>query len=227
MTRKTSTRTTPDSASGKAGRVAARPGVAGSLVNLAALVSPGLPGVPGPLQLRGRGSGQPPSGAEGPELQVRLGQPPAAFRPRVGQHRGGVQVLGPPGPGEVVHGGGDAVDDRRPPGPAAPRPRGGGGAPRRLPPLPPGRLDPLADRHPLYRASRVQETGCLSGADGSVVTGFSHAGRQWFTQLTTTNPHRRLMADTTVNQALQLEDACTDCITAAGSRRRPALAIRR
>jgi hypothetical protein len=31
-------------------------------------------------------------------LQVRLGQPPAAFRPRVGQYRGGVQVLDPLGP---------------------------------------------------------------------------------------------------------------------------------
>ncbi len=48
----------------------------------------------------------------GPELQVRLGQPAAAFRPRVGQHRGGVQVLDPPGPGEFVYVGGDAVDDR-------------------------------------------------------------------------------------------------------------------
>src|SRR6266567_2978064 len=65
-------------------------GVAGPLADLAALVPPGLPGVPGPLQLRGRGSGQPPSDAEGPELQVRLGQPPAAFGPRVGQNRGGV-----------------------------------------------------------------------------------------------------------------------------------------
>jgi hypothetical protein len=43
-----------------------------------------------------------PAGAEGPELQVRLGQPPAALRPRVGQHRGGGQVTGPPGPGELV-----------------------------------------------------------------------------------------------------------------------------
>src|SRR6266851_7613107 len=78
-------------------------GVAGPLADLAALVSPGLPGVPGPRQLRGRGGGQPRSGAEGPELQVRLGEPPAAFRPPVGRHRGGVQVLDPPGPGEFVH----------------------------------------------------------------------------------------------------------------------------
>jgi hypothetical protein len=45
------------------------------------------------------------------------------------------------------------------------------GDPRQDPPLPPGRLDPLADRHPPHRASRVQETGRFSGADGSVVTG--------------------------------------------------------
>jgi hypothetical protein len=41
-----------------------------------------------------------------------LGQPLAAFGPRVGQHRGGGQVLDPPGPGELVHVGGDAIDDR-------------------------------------------------------------------------------------------------------------------
>ena len=35
----------------------------------------------------------------------------AAFGPRVGQHRGGVQALDPPGPCELVHRG-DAVDDR-------------------------------------------------------------------------------------------------------------------
>jgi len=47
-----------------------------------------------------------------PSLTSRLGQPPAALRTPVGQHRGGVQVLDPPGPGELVHVGGDAVDDR-------------------------------------------------------------------------------------------------------------------
>ena len=36
------------------------------------------------------------------------------------------------------------------------------------PPLPPARLDPLVDRHPPNRASRVQETGRHSGADGSL-----------------------------------------------------------
>src|SRR5215471_11171543 len=36
------------------------------------------------------------------------------------------------------------------------------------PPLPPARLDPLVDRHPPNRASRVQETGHHSGADGSL-----------------------------------------------------------
>ena len=35
-----------------------------------------------------------------------------ALGPRVGQHRGGGQVLDPPGPGELVHVGGDPVDDR-------------------------------------------------------------------------------------------------------------------
>ena len=35
--------------------------------------------------------------------------PLAAFRPRAGQHRRGVQVPGPPGSGEFVHVGGDAV----------------------------------------------------------------------------------------------------------------------
>ena len=44
--------------------------------------------------------------------RVRLGQPPAASRSRAGQHRGGVQVLDPPSPGELVHVGGDAVNDR-------------------------------------------------------------------------------------------------------------------
>jgi hypothetical protein len=37
---------------------------------------------------------------------------PAAFAPWVGQYRGGGQVLDPPGLGEFVHVGGDAVDDR-------------------------------------------------------------------------------------------------------------------
>src|SRR5215467_11137170 len=36
------------------------------------------------------------------------------------------------------------------------------------PPLPPARLDPLVDRHPPNRASRVQETGRHSGAGGSL-----------------------------------------------------------
>jgi hypothetical protein len=56
------------------------------------------------------------AGAEGPELQARPGQPPAAFRPRVGQYRGIAEVLSPPGPAELVHIGGDAVDDRPHPG---------------------------------------------------------------------------------------------------------------
>jgi hypothetical protein len=38
--------------------------------------------------------------ASGPELQVRLGQPPAAFRLPVREHRGGLQVLDTPGAGE-------------------------------------------------------------------------------------------------------------------------------
>jgi hypothetical protein len=73
-------------------------GAAGPPTDLAAPVSPGLPGVPGPLQLRGRGSGQPPSGAEGPELQVRPGQPPAAFGPRADSTSGagGSIVTGTP-----------------------------------------------------------------------------------------------------------------------------------
>jgi hypothetical protein len=59
-----------------------------------ALAALGLPCVPGPPQLRGRGSGQPP-GAKVPERQVRLGRPPAAFGPQVRQHRGDCQVLDP------------------------------------------------------------------------------------------------------------------------------------
>ena len=51
------------------------------------------------------------------------------------------------------------------------QPPRGTGDPRQHPPLPPGRLDPLADRHPPNRASRVQETGRRSGAHGSIVTG--------------------------------------------------------
>ena len=46
---------------------------------------------------------EPPPGTEGPELQVLPGWPPTAFRLRDGQHRGGGQVLDPPGPGELVH----------------------------------------------------------------------------------------------------------------------------
>ncbi len=52
------------------------------------------------------------------------------------------------------------------PGPAATR----HGRPGSGPPLPPARLDPLADRHPPNLASSVQETGRCSGADRSVVT---------------------------------------------------------
>jgi len=76
----------------RSGRPLARPervtGVAGPLADLAALVSPSLPGIPGPLQVRDWGSGQPPPGAEGPELQVRPGQPPAAMRSRIAATRG-------------------------------------------------------------------------------------------------------------------------------------------
>jgi hypothetical protein len=56
------------------------------------------------------------AGRRRPGTPGRVGEPPAAFRPWVGQHRGGVQVLDPPGPGELVHVGGDAVDDRPHPG---------------------------------------------------------------------------------------------------------------
>src|SRR5260370_40773822 len=67
----------------------------------------------------------------------------------------------------------------------------------------------------------------LAVLTGPLLPVFSHAGRQWFTQLTTTNPHRRLMADTTVNQALQLEDGMHGLhnrsrVTAADSTRDPA-----
>ena len=87
-------------------------GAAGPLADLAAPVSLGLAGIPGPLRLRGRGRGQPPLGAEDLEFQVRPGQPPMAFGPWVEPHRGGAQVLDPAGPGELVHIGGDAADDR-------------------------------------------------------------------------------------------------------------------
>src|SRR5258708_5932755 len=67
----------------------------------------------------------------------------------------------------------------------------------------------------------------LAVLTGPLLPVFSHAGRQWFTQLTTTHPHRRLMADTTVNQALQLEDGMHGLhnrsrVTAADSTRDPA-----
>jgi hypothetical protein len=95
-------------------------GVSRLLAGLAAPVSLGLPRVPGPLQWQGlRRRAIPLAGAESPELQVRFGRPPAALRPRVGQHRGDVQVPGPPGPGEFVHVGdvwpvaGRAQADRR------------------------------------------------------------------------------------------------------------------
>jgi len=55
----------------------------------------------------------PPPDTEVPGFRVRLGQPPTAFGPRVRQHRGGGQVLDPPGPGKLVDVGGDAVQDRR------------------------------------------------------------------------------------------------------------------
>ena len=67
---------------------------AGPLADLAGPL--GLPGVPGPLQLRGRGGGQPPPGAEGPELQVRLGHAPPAFGAPARQHRSGGEVVDPP-----------------------------------------------------------------------------------------------------------------------------------
>jgi len=47
-------------------------------------------------------------GTPGPARPAAGGVRPA----RVGQHRGCVQVLDPPDPGEFVHVGGDAVDDR-------------------------------------------------------------------------------------------------------------------
>jgi hypothetical protein len=68
----------------------------------------------------------PPVGAEGSEFQVRLGQPPAAFRLRVRQHRSGVQALDPPGPGELVHVDDDAIDDRPHPGDSPAGARGHG-----------------------------------------------------------------------------------------------------
>ena len=48
------------------------------------------------------------------------------------------------------------------------QPPRGPGDPGQDPSPPPARLDPLADRHPPDRASRVQETGHHSGADGSL-----------------------------------------------------------
>ena len=52
-----------------------------------------------------------PGGTEASEVEVRLGEPPAALRPPVGQRGRGSQVRHPPGAGEFVQVGRDAVED--------------------------------------------------------------------------------------------------------------------
>jgi hypothetical protein len=67
---------------------------------------------PGPLQLRGRGSGSRRRAQKA--RNSRSGSANRRWRSArgVSEHRIGIQVLDPPGRGEFVHVGGDAVDDR-------------------------------------------------------------------------------------------------------------------
>ena len=63
-----------------------------------AAVPLGLVGVPGSF----RGCRDLLTAAELPEIQVRLGQAPAAFGAPAGQHRGGSEVAGAPGAGQLA-----------------------------------------------------------------------------------------------------------------------------
>jgi hypothetical protein len=76
--------------------------VAGPLVDLAAPVSFCLPGIPGAFQLRGRGHRQLVAGAELAKVQVVLGGSAPLLSATVRTHCGDVELLDPPGAGQLV-----------------------------------------------------------------------------------------------------------------------------
>jgi hypothetical protein len=90
--------------------------VAGPLVDLAASVSFCLPGIPGTFQLKGRGHRQVVAGAELAKVQVVLGGSAPLLNATVRTHRGDVELLDPPGAGQLVDIGGDPLQDRLDPG---------------------------------------------------------------------------------------------------------------